>query len=341
MEKCNCSKASVEKTKWNGEDAVRFFAGGYEALIIPGIGANLIELKDSARGLSILRVPPDDIEFFKAKAQVYGIPVLFPPNRIEDGTFKAAGRVYNFPINEPKNNNNLHGFFKWRPFKVTRMETLGDDTASVEVAFINDSTTDLYEIFPHEFEFKMLYTLSKDGLNQRITIKNNSDSPMPMGQGFHIAFNVPFSENGSAEDCRLKASVGDEWELSNRLLPTGKIIPLEGNVKMLREDGMPPQGFPIEKHFMAKPLILNGSEFNGAIIEDRSIGLKLVYKTGIGYKHWLIWNGPGDKGFICPEPQTWMTNAPNVNLPHELTGFRLLTPGEIWEENCSIYIEKI
>lgn len=334
----NYKKPFAEKTEWEGESAVRIGAGGYEALIIPGIGGNLIQLKNSEKGLDILRTP-SDIETFRARPQVYGIPVLFPPNRIEDGTFKASGRVYNFPVNEPNNNHNhIHGFLRTRPWEVTKIESM-EDNAVVELTFRADKNTDFYTYYPHEFEFKLLYSISGKGLDQKATIINNSDSEMPMGLGFHTAFKVPFCSNSTGKDCKIMVSVGEKWELGPRMLPTGKIFPLSGRDEKLRMDGVDTQGSPADGHFAAKPLQVSGRSFHGAIIEDKSNGLRLIYEVGSGYKHWMIWNETGDKGFICPEPQTWAVNAPNIKLPDEVTGFIMLKSGQIWEDKCSIYVE--
>lgn len=335
---CDFSKPKVEQVKWEGESAVRFSAGGYSAIVIPGIGANLIQLKNKNRNLNILRIPPD-IETFRKRPQVYGIPVLFPPNRIGGGTFEAAGMVYNFPKNEPSNpNNHIHGLLRTRPWKVTFTGTT-DSTASVELTFSADSNTDFYKYFPHKFDFKLNYKLSDKGLKQTAQIINHSDKPMPVGLGYHTAFNIPFSKNSCAENCRLKVTVGHKWELNDELLPTGKSLPLSTKLKKMTEEGMCPSGHSMDGLFSSEIQNINGKYFNGAVIEDNDAGVRLVYEVGLGFKHWVIWNDGGNKGFICPEPQTWMTNAPNVDLPEEISGFRLLVPGEKWTGKCKIHVE--
>ena len=59
-------------------------AGGYEANILPEIGGNLISLK---KGDAELLHQYDTLESIAQKPTWYGLPVLFPPNRIEDGVF--------------------------------------------------------------------------------------------------------------------------------------------------------------------------------------------------------------------------------------------------------------
>ena len=130
------------------------------------MGANVIELKDNVRGLNLLRVP-DNADVFMARPQVFGIPVLFPPNRIADGTFTADGKIYNFPINEIARNNHIHGFLHRRAWIVTKTET-SENSAIVELTFDRNKDTDFYQYLPHEFECKLLYTLSEKGLERRL-----------------------------------------------------------------------------------------------------------------------------------------------------------------------------
>lgn len=350
--------AQIEKSVWQGEPVIRFSAGGYEAVMVPGIGANLISLVDPSRSLNILRTPPD-IDTLRARPQVYGIPVLFPPNRIEDGFFKVGDLEYHMEITNVKQNCHLHGYLRNRPWNLVRAEVIGD-AAEVEVAFISDKNSDFYDQFPHEFEARLVYKLSADGLQQNICFINNSERLMPMGLGYHTAFNVPFQEGSKEEDIKIKISVGKKWELTERTLPTGRILPVEGLDGSLRREGMPTQGHAYEAHFTAEALRLTEEEmeklsankavgmsasedagmegFHGAILTDNASGLQLIYEVGDEFAHWVIWNEKGNTGFICPEPQTWVINAPNVKLPEEITGYRLLQPGESWEGSTRIAV---
>ena len=47
---------------------------------------------------------------------LYGMPLLFPVNRIEGGSFVFEDRAYEFPINEPKTGCHLHGTLHETPF---------------------------------------------------------------------------------------------------------------------------------------------------------------------------------------------------------------------------------
>lgn len=333
-----CYGSKIEVGYWQGEPSISFNSGGYEAIILPEVGANIISLKNAVLGCDILRTPKD-INDFKSMPVVYGIPILFPPNRIENGMFEAEGKVYKFPINEDARNNHIHGFLYSRKWEVSKAEILSDGTAAVEVTFLADSTSDFFRYFPHEFEIKILNKLSSKGLKQEISILNNSNSPMPMCFGFHTVFNAPFHHESKKEDYRLKASIDKLWELNDRMLPTGRLLEPFERYQALRGEGLIPSEFPMDGHFTSQPLKTETADFHGAILRDISKGIDLVYEVGSGFKHWMIWNSDGNKDFICPEPQTCAVNAPNIKLSHDVTGFNVLLPNEKWMDYCRIYLK--
>ena len=70
---------------FHGLQAVEFSKGDYTALLVPSVGANLVRLANTRLGVEILRTPAaDEAETFLGRPQVFGLPVLFPPNRIEE-----------------------------------------------------------------------------------------------------------------------------------------------------------------------------------------------------------------------------------------------------------------
>ena len=72
-------------------------AGDYTATIDLSAGANCIRLRNEKYGAALLREPPENPD----NPYLYGMPVLFPVNRISGGRFRFQGREYVFPINEP------------------------------------------------------------------------------------------------------------------------------------------------------------------------------------------------------------------------------------------------
>ncbi len=338
MDKVQDNKAVIKYTNWNDEKAIFMRAGSYEAVVLPNTGANLIKLGNTYYGVDLLKTP-ESIEILKERPQIYGIPVLFPPNRIDNGKFKVFDKVYSFPVNEHDKNNHIHGFLYSRTWDSNINGDHPEGTVNALLSFKSNENTPFFTYFPHEFKINLLYSLSSQGLTQEISVINLGKEQIPMGLGFHTAFNTPFHPESREEDCRIRVSAGKRWILNDRMLPTGKFTVLDDNEKKFRTIGLSPSEIIMDNHYTAEPIEINGTFFHGALIEDISKKLRLVYEVGNKYKHWTIWNNGGHKGFVCPEPQTWAINAPNIDLPDEITGFLTLKPGETWKEKCKIHIE--
>ncbi|MDR1533129.1 MAG: aldose 1-epimerase [Clostridiales bacterium] len=320
---------------WRGYDSLTLSSSKYEALLIPSQGSNLVRLYDKERGLDILRTPgQDEMEEFAVRPQVFGIPILFLPNRIKDGAFKFDGREYSLKINEPESHSHIHGFAHQRPWSVARAEA-ARDRAVVETIFAAGRHTDFYSQFPHEFEIRMTYTLSDSGLTQEIKVTNLSGLPMPLAVGQHTAFRA---SAGSL----LRVGVGKRWELDAVFLATGKLLALTDEDLRLAGQGIPPLEKPLAAHYTASPFVYQagagpGREFHGAVLEDTRRRLTVVYETGRKYGHWVIWNENADRDFVCLEPQTCSINAANLKDTIPGTGFASIAPGETWAETTRVY----
>lgn len=329
----------IKKVEWNNLPAIEMEAGGYRALIVPSVGSNLVRLVNTTLGIDILRTPKsDEMEIFTTRPQIFGMPILFPPNRIEDGTYTFKGRKYDFPINLPAQNNHLHGILKTEPFTVTRCEQ-GDGWASVETCFFSNCfNSDIFEYFPHNFECRLLFVLSDSGMNQTVTFKNlDAAGEMPFAVGYHTAVNVPFLEGTAREDYRLQASVGKHWILSNRNLPTGEIVALDEQESKMRTEGMDPFYRPLDDSFTAEPIVVDGKPYHGAIITETKSGRKVFYEVDDKMKHWVFWNNGAGVPWFCPEPQTWAINAPNLKLSDEITGLTSIEAGKSWSSTTLMY----
>ncbi len=299
--------------------------GGYRIQVVPQLGGQVISLEKN--GVEALNVPGDPALFVE-KSTSYGLPILFPPNRIDGGKFKTATREYQFAINEPARGNSLHGFLHKRPWKLVSAEA---DTLQVE--FEAGPETDFYGYYPHTFRAVQTNQLSKEGLLQEISIENKGDEPMPIGLGFHSAFKVD-------EESLVRISVGKRILMSDRMLPTGEVRELNEEEARLRAKGLTPIAWSMDDHYTAEPIEENGKPFHGAIVE-RKDG-RIFYEVDPFYQHWMIWNSNQAGNLICLEPQNWRVNAPNLvseGMGEKEAGFYQLQPGETLKVYTKLWIE--
>ena len=329
----------IRSCEWYGMRAVEFSKGDYTALLVPETGANLVRLAHTRLGVEAVRTPSrTQIGEFRRRPHLFGLPVLFPPNRIADGRFEFDGREYRFPITKAAENNYHHGILKSQPFIVSKaVET--DREVLIETRYYSNAASDaIFRDFPHAFKCKIIYRLTAEGLEQEVMFGNRSDRPMPVGVGFHTPLNIPFA-GGDAADYRMRAAVGEEFELNDRNLPTGRLLPLNGRYAALRA----PEGLqmtecdPFEAGFSVREIDVDGKPYRGAVVENRRTGVRLFYEVDEQTLYWTIWNDGGHVPYCCPEPQSWATDAPH--LPdRERWGFRAIEPGGKWSIRYWLYV---
>lgn len=319
---------------FHGVPAVWLRFAGYEAAVIPSVGANLVAFRDTEYGYRFLREPEaDGMEEFLSSPAVFGIPFLFPPNRYEDGKFPWNGTTYELPINEPKTNNHLHGFLHNVPWN---LEEYGSSEAESYVILTQqvDEEHPMYAFLPFTFTIQLRYSLDAFGLRQQYTIVNQGEEAMPNLFAFHTAINAPFAPGSSAEDYRIKVTIGERIELSDRSLPTGSLQQLSAEEEALKGEGINPYFEEMDHHYTAAPQ--NGRNYMS--LTDTRVGATLIYDVGTSYKHWMIWNNKACGQFICPEPQMNRVNAPNLQgIVAEESGLIALQPGEIFEQTARLY----
>ena len=332
----SCSKM-LRSIAWHGMRAVEFSKGDYAALLVPDMGANLVRLADTRRGIEILRAPAgDEVEEFRRRPHVFGLPILFPPNRIADGQYTFDGRTYRFPITDAKGGHYHHGILKSQPFAVSKAWETADEVL-VECRYYSNAGNDaIFRDFPHEFKCKIVYRLTARGLEQEVMFANRSKEPMPVGVGFHTPMRIPFA-GGAAGDYVMRAAVGERVELSERNIPTGRKLPLSEKFARLRGAGLQVTDCdPIEAAFTVREIEVDGKPFRGALVENLRTGVRTCYEVDGQTTCWTIWNNGGKVPYCCPEPQSWTTNAPNMPDP-EAEGFRSIAPGGTWSMKFRLY----
>lgn len=320
----------AELGEWIGEKAVWLRAGDYEAILLPESGGNLAAFRDTAQGYRFLHEPsPSHVEDFRNRPAHYGIPVLFPPNRLQDSKFPWNGKVYEFPMPS-------HGFLMRAPWSLAGF---GSDSKSAfaRIEAVVDEGHPAYEYFPHRFRLTITYTLTEEGLTQHAAVENKGDDTMPCLLGFHTSVNTPFAPESQARDYTYRCSIGSRVELSERMLPTGRLLELTERERTMAEEGIYPFNEPMDHHYTAAPV----DGVNRMELTDSREGVKLVYETGASYAFWMIFNNRAQEAYFCPEPQTCMVNAPNMDLPHKETGIIPIPPGGMWEESCRLYAVKV
>lgn len=285
--------------------------GDYSAKIDLAHGGNCISLRNAKYDAALLREPPEAPQ----NPYLYGMPILFPVNRISGGRFTFEGREYVFPINEPATGCHLHGMLHATPF------TLEEREENRVVCTYRANKAQPYLQFPHAFEIRMSYTLTKAGLEHRTTVKNCSEENMPVMLGFHTTFNALLTPHSRPEDIRVLVQIAQEYTRNMKnYLPTGEKPVFDAVSIALNSGSFDPFAVPTSRHYRSRGK-------GNMVIYDAGQNLSMLYENDekLGFR--LIYNGNAD-GYICLEPQTCLANCPNSPISREEAGFDYIAPGE-------------
>lgn len=252
-------------------ETVSIRSGHWYAEIAPAYGANPIVLRHGERDILVPWSEAITDPFLA------GAPLLLPANRTAGGRFCFNGREYTLGINNAFSNAQLHGKLYCQTFLVIQQEA-----DRVVLEFENRG-----EIYPFPFRITVTYRAGMQGFTAEYTIENPADSPMPLTFGLHTTFAEPEWFSVPLAACQEKDS---------RHIPTGRYIPLNPQEQQYCT-GSPSRNVIISGFYLA-------SGNTARIGSD-------VYYEATGFDHWVLYNGRGEGGFLCIEPQLGGVNALN------------------------------
>ncbi|MBO4447299.1 MAG: galactose mutarotase [Bacteroidales bacterium] len=142
-------------------------------------------------------------------------------NRIANGRFTLDGQEYTLPQNN--NGNTLHG----GDYGVDRLVwDVMEKTDSSIVFLLN--LKDGQEGFPGDRYIIMGYTLDS-GNNFTVQYLATTDKPTPVNFSHHSFFNLSGDSSKSILDYELWIKAGKATEVDSLLIPTGRIVSLDGS----------------------------------------------------------------------------------------------------------------
>lgn len=143
---------------------------GLQAVILPHYGGMVSQLK--CGDVVIMRT--DESMVLTNNLTAGGCPVLFPfPSKTAKDQYVLNGQIYHMPF---------HGLVRSMAFAV-REVTKNSATMS-----ICSNEAHKQECFPFDYELELTYSICRNSMIFRSSIKNNSSDPMPHCFGWHHYF---------------------------------------------------------------------------------------------------------------------------------------------------------
>ncbi|MDN4525977.1 aldose 1-epimerase [Fictibacillus fluitans] len=298
---------SVKKIQLLNEAAYSLENEELEVIVLPSQGSNMISIRDKKTDTEILRTPKSTEEY-EARKMVFGTPVLFPPNRIEDATFAYNGRIYELEMNRAKEDVHIHGFVHDKEWTVVETD---ESVPRIKTEIRSSEHPVILSQFPHDFTITMTIEIQGTEVVQTTEISNNGDCLMPCGIGYHTTFQFP-------DSAKLKVDVRERWRLNERHLPTGELENVQNKEEFSK--GTPLSGVSLDDVYVM-------TEDKTAAIDLP--GLDVSYSVSDRFTQWVLFTASGNENLLAIEPYSWVTNAPNLKqLPRRLTGLDDIQPKE-------------
>lgn len=324
------SQYELIHSEWEGESTLRLVDHQAEAVaeIIPAVGLHLFRF--DVRNHSYI-AKPDDLSELRVNSSRYGVPILFPPGRVQNAAFTFGGREYRLPANrEP---DHAHGQLRERPWKVVASGADAAGGAYVSAEFDIAETPDMLAYFPHAACFRFTYRLKDGTLSLSGEIANRGGDAMPLSLGFHPYF--AFAE-GEADRVRVTIPAAAEWPLTAGGYAAGEPVPTALTAALQKGatvSSLP--GYPGGSQMLS---IAPGPQVCELAYEAR--GAKLIYDMGDQFPIHVLFTAPWTQA-VSLEPYTSIMNVFNESFPAEISGAQGLEPGATFTFNWAIHIEKI
>ncbi|PZE21258.1 aldose 1-epimerase [Paenibacillus xerothermodurans] len=311
----------LKQIDWQGTPAYVLENDHLTVSICPAIGNNVYSVWDKKLQRETLRCPGSPATLGKEHVQ-YGTPILMPPNRIRDGRFEFEGRTYQFDVNQPATGNHIHGLVKDQPWTVTEAGEREDGQLFITSVLELGKDPEVQRQYPHQLTLTVTYVLDGSKLTHSLLATNHGHNSAPFGYGLHTWFQL----DGKPDNWQLTLPVDGIWELDDANVPLGHITPLGQYDKL-------PHGDTLKGHNMDTVFQIGGNPCS-AVLASKDVEIR--YEGSNLFKQWVVYTKGDVHDFICLEPYTWVTNAPNISAPADVTGFRTIEPGTSLELDVTL-----
>lgn len=228
-----------------------------------------------------------------------GNPILYPfPNRVENCRYGFEGKRYwQIKNGIPIYMHSLVYDENWG----YREPVLDEGGVSLETYIKVDETHPIYKGYPFKHTITVTYRITPDAFQIFHKVENEDEKNLPFGISYHTFFAKLSGDEGT----KITVPAQYMMELTDALLPTGKLLDVEGRDFDLRT--------PVSVGKLDLDNCFTGMAPGKSVIVDyTTIGLKILMDSTEDYTHMQVFT-PKGKPFICVEKQTSSTDAPNLD----------------------------
>ncbi|MGD1820846.1 MAG: aldose 1-epimerase [Pleomorphochaeta sp.] len=237
--------------------------------------------------------------YFSLNSYYTGNPILYPfPNRLRNCFYEFNNKKHwhqknGIPVF-------LHSLVYDEQWECEEPE-ISENYSRIKTWIHVTKNHPIYEGFPWEHKLYVIFEVNKNGFDIKYEVENLSNEELPFGISYHTFFKKLCGDDNSF----IRVPAQHMMELSDDLLPTGKLLDVENQDFDLRE--------PIA------PSKLNLDNCYTTMIEDERVfidypklGLRIYMDATKDFTHMQVFT-PKNKPFFCVERQTCSTDAVNLD----------------------------
>lgn len=206
-----------------------------------------------------------------------------------------------------------HGVARINPFEIR-------EQGANFVSFIQNSSEETKKAFPFDYSLEIRYTVLKNSVTTRYTVKNTGKDRLPFVIGGHPAFNCPLESGEKFEDYTVEFSGAVNQKCLRPDVETG-LVDISKRYDVLDA----PNKINLDHSlFDLDAMVFDNIKPKSAVLSAGGRGAKIDYQD---FDNLLVWSSSNGGNFVALEPWTGISTCSDEDSVFEnKRGMTVLEP---------------
>lgn len=206
-----------------------------------------------------------------------------------------------------------HGVARINPFEIR-------EQGANFVSFIQNSSEETKKAFPFDYSLEIRYTVLKNSVTTRYTVKNTGKDRLPFVIGGHPAFNCPLESGEKFEDYTVEFSGAVNQKCLRPDVETG-LVDISKRYDVLDA----PNKINLDHSlFDLDAMVFDNIKPKSAVLSAGGRGVKIDYQD---FDNLLVWSSSNGGNFVALEPWTGISTCSDEDCVFEnKRGMTVLEP---------------
>lgn len=188
-----------------------------------------------------------------------------------------------------------HGVARINPFEI-------NEQGANFVSFIQHSSEETKKAFPFDYSLEIRYTVLKNSVTTRYTVKNTGKDRLPFVIGGHPAFNCPLESGEKFEDYSVEFSGAVNQKCLRPDVETG-LVDISKRYDVLDAPNKINLNHSL---FDLDAMVFDNIKPKSAVLSAGGRGVKIDYQD---FDNLLVWSSSNGGNFVALEPWTGISNC--------------------------------